>query len=100
MAKYFALRLIPRRPTFMQDMTDAERSIMKQHVAYWTNLMTAGKIIVFGPVLDPKGGYGLGVVKVDDEEELQGLMNNDPAVSINTYEWQPMMAITNENKPG
>src|SRR5215813_5050295 len=93
---YFALKLIPPRSSFMQDMTTDERSIMQQHVAYWTDLMNKDKVVAFGPVLDPKGGYGLGIVCVDDEEELHRLMKDDPANGLNRYEWNKMLAVTKE----
>jgi len=35
----------------------------------------------------------VGVVEVDDEEQLKGLINNDPAASINNYEYYPMRAV-------
>ena len=92
--KYFALKLIPPRPTFAQDMTDKERSIMQEHVGYWMELMKQGKVVVFGPVLDPQSVYGLGVVGVDSEEEVKQMTANDPAININRYEYYPMMAIT------
>lgn len=91
--KYFALKLIPPRPTFAQDMTDDERSIMQEHVGFWMELMKQGKVVVFGPVLDPQSVYGLGIVAVDDEEEVQAIAANDPAVKINRVEYHPMMAI-------
>ncbi len=97
--KYYALKLIPPRPTFAQDMTPEERNIMQQHVAYWTNLMQQGNAIAFGPVLDPKGVYGLGIIAVNNEEQLNQLMKGDPASGLNVYEWYPMMAITPENMP-
>jgi len=53
-----------------------------------------GSVIVYGPVMDPKGGYGIGVVEVESEEHLRILTSNDPAVKINTYEMFPMRAIT------
>jgi len=37
--RYFFLKLVPRRPTFAQDMTAAERAIMMQHVAYWKKFL-------------------------------------------------------------
>jgi len=49
---------------------------------------------VFGPVMDPKAVYGLGIVEVDSEEQLQELMKNDPAASITSYAFYPMRAIT------
>ena len=36
-------------------MSDEERNIMLQHIAYWTKVFDEGKSIIFGPVLDPKG---------------------------------------------
>ncbi len=92
--KHFVLKLIPSRPTFAQDMTPEEKSIMQQHVAYWRDLMDKGKVLAFGPVIDPKGVYGLGIVEVDDEEEVTVFTTNDPAAKINSYEVYPMMAVT------
>ena len=31
---------------------------MKRHAAYWQSLLDKGFVLVFGPVLDPKGPYG------------------------------------------
>jgi uncharacterized protein YciI len=91
--KYFALKLIPSRPDFAQTMTDTERGIMNQHIAYWKKYMDEGVAIVFGPVLDPNGVYGLGIVSVDDEGQVTELIRNDPAAAINSYECYSMMAI-------
>lgn len=52
----------------MLDMTAEEREVMQRHVSYWTSLLDEGRVIVFGPVFDPKGDYGAGVVSVDNEE--------------------------------
>jgi hypothetical protein len=92
MPHYF-LKLNPCRPTFAQDMTAEERAIMVQHVAYWTDLMGKGHVVVFGPVMDPREVYGVGVVEVDAEEQLKDLINNDPATNINRYEYYPMRAV-------
>jgi uncharacterized protein len=91
--KYFALYLLPSRPDFAQTMTDDERSIMMKHVGYWTDLMNKGKVLAFGPVLDPKEVYGLGIVSVDDEQEVKDFIAGDPAAKINRYEYFPMKAI-------
>src|SRR6185369_16641144 len=85
--KYYALTLVPPRPTFAMDMTTEERNIMQQHVAYWMQLMNQGKVIVFGPVLDPAGPYGLGVICAEDDEDVKSFMANDPANGLNTYIW-------------
>jgi uncharacterized protein YciI len=52
-------------------MTQAEREIMGRHAAYWQPLIDSGCMVVFGPVLDGTGSWGLGVVEADDEEELR-----------------------------
>ena len=77
---YFLCRLIPPRPSFPTDMTPAEAKTMNEHVAYWTDLLAQGKAIAFGPVMDPKGPWGAGIVSVSDEAELRGLQENDPAI--------------------
>lgn len=96
--KYYCLKLIPPRPTFSQDMTVEEKSIMQKHVGYWLNLMDQGKVIVFGPVLDPKAVYGLGIVSVENESEMLELILRDPANGLNIYEGYVMKAVTPENR--
>ena len=77
---YFLCRLIPPRPSFAMDMSPSEAKAMHEHVAYWTGLLGKGKAIAFGPVLDPKGPWGVGIVSVSDKEELGVLQANDPAI--------------------
>lgn len=77
-------------------MTPEERTIMQQHVAYWKDLMDKGKVITFGPVLDPAGAYGLGIIKVDSEDEAKAFIANDPAITINNYEYHQMLAVVKE----
>ena len=89
----YYLKLNPPRPTFMMDMTAEEKEIMQKHVEYWTKLMTENIAIVFGPVMDPKGVYGVGVVSVDTEEVLKWIISNDPANGLNKYEYFPMRAM-------
>jgi uncharacterized protein len=91
--KYFVLHLLPSRPDFAQTMTDEERAIMMKHVGYWTEIMNRGKVLAFGPVLDPKQVYGLGIIAVDSEDEVKEFIANDPASTINRYEYFPMRAI-------
>ena len=94
--KHFFVKLIPPRSTFMMDMTDAEKATMQQHVVYWSKLLDKGNAIAYGPVLDPKGGYGVGIICVDNDEELQQLIANDPANGLNKYEYTPMKAVYKE----
>lgn len=55
--------------------------------------MEKGKVVVYGPVLDPKGVYGFGIVSFDDNEQLNEFINNDPSITINTIEYYPMLAF-------
>jgi hypothetical protein len=91
--QYFAIKLLASRPDFMQTMTDAEREVMGVHQAYWRNLMAQGIAVVFGPVLEAVP-YGLGIVGVTDEAQLQEVVAGDPANAIMTIEFAPMMAVT------
>ncbi len=76
----FVFRLIASRPTFALDMTDEEREIMERHAAYWQPFIDSGQMVVFGPVLDGTGSWGLGVIEADDEDELRAHAAQDPAV--------------------
>jgi uncharacterized protein YciI len=90
---HFFLKLVPCRPTFAQDMSPEERAIMQQHIAYWTELMKQGKVHVFGPVFDPNGAYGMGVIEMENDAEVSKFVAGDPASKINHYEVYPMRAV-------
>jgi len=77
---YYLCRLLPPRPTFATEMSAVEAKAMGEHVAYWTDVLSKGKVIAFGPVMDPKGPWGVGIVSVRDAAELQELQANDPAI--------------------
>ena len=49
-------------------------------VGYWKDLSDRRIAIIFGPVLDPKGTWGLAIVEVASEPEAHILGRNDPAV--------------------
>lgn len=93
--RYFVFKLIPPRPTFTQDMTEEERYIMTQHLAYWTDMADQGIAIVFGPVFDPKRPYGLGILEVESEDQAQTIAADDPAVKsgLQRMEIYPMRAV-------
>ena len=76
----YLIRLLPPRPDFPQTMTADELAIMQRHVAYWTGLLERGTAIVFGPVADPRGAWGAGVVRVAHADELRDLEAGDPAI--------------------
>jgi uncharacterized protein len=91
--KHYFLKLNPPRASFMMDMNEEEKSIMHQHVSYWTPFVEDGTVIGLGPVFDPKGGYGVAIIEVESEEQLNKLIKNDPANGLNQYEIHPMRAV-------
>lgn len=92
--RYFVCRLLSPRSTFPMDMTPEEREVMGAHVQYWMKHLAEGRVVVFGPVGDPKGVWGLGVVRAKDEAEVQALEENDPVILAQrgfSYERLPML---------
>jgi uncharacterized protein YciI len=90
--KYFFLKLNPPRPTFPGDITDAERAVMQEHATYWMALTERRKVVVFGPVMDPKGVYGISIVEAESEEEVLTFIAGDPVskAGLGSYEFYPM----------
>ena len=90
-SKQFLYKLIPPRPTFVQDMTEAERKAIGEHAIYWKGLTDRGIAIVFGLVLDPKGPWGVAIVEIADESDARALGVNDLAVRAGlTFDVYPM----------
>jgi uncharacterized protein len=65
-------------------MTDEERVVMGLHAAHWQPWINSGHMVVFGPVLDAMGSWGLGVIEADDEDELRAFAAEDPVVTTQT----------------
>ncbi len=63
---------------------------MEKHVAYWSEKASRGIAIIFGPVMDPEGVYGIGVYQVQDETEMRDLLAHDPANGLLQYQVLPM----------
>ncbi len=94
--KYFLYRLNSPRPSFPADMTSAEAALMQKHVGYWSNLMAQGKVLAFGPVADPRGSYGIGIIQLEENVEPRTLGDNDPVIQAGagfTFEIHPMPRI-------
>jgi hypothetical protein len=49
--QHYFFKLIPPRPTFPYDISDAEKLIMKEHASYFREQFAAGRVLLFGPVL-------------------------------------------------
>jgi uncharacterized protein YciI len=82
----FVVRLTPPRPSFALDLSDEERDVMGRHAAHWQRYVDSGQMVVFGPVVDDAGSWGLGVLEADDEDEdeLRAFAAGDPVVTTGT----------------
>ena len=73
---------------------------MLEHVAYWSALAEAGKALAFGPVNDPNGPYGIGIILAENQSEAEKLRDDDPAVR-SAYgfraELAPMLRLVTPN---
>ena len=89
---HYLYKLIPPRPTFAADMSDVEAAVMAEHATYWSALVAAGRVVAFGPVLDPMGVWGLAIVEADDEAAVHRMGTEDPAVTskMATFDVYPM----------
>jgi uncharacterized protein YciI len=99
--RYFVFKLVSPRPQFPADMTDAERSVMAEHIAYWTGLRDAGTAVVFGPVGDPGGVWGLAVVEAGPDLDVEALRADDPVTreGLGHVEIHPMLAAVVRPRP-
>jgi hypothetical protein len=68
---------------------------MERHVGYWQELLDRDVALAFGPVLDAKDPWGLGLLDLDDEHDARAIGQNDPAVESGTcrFEIVPMQLI-------
>jgi uncharacterized protein YciI len=79
--KLFLFRLLPPRADFAQTLTPAEQDAMRQHQTYWRQLQAEGRVLVYGPVADPEGVWGMGVIRADGHENALAMSQKDPAVT-------------------
>ena len=99
----FVFRLIPPRPDFSATMSADERAVMAEHVAYWSELAAAGSVLAFGPVADPAGPYGIGIIVAGDLAAAEALRDADPAVRSGRgfrTEIAPMLALVTPGHRG
>ena len=61
-------------------MNEKEAGLMREHAAYWKCHAERGVAVVFGPVMDPKGPWGLGIVEATSEAEVHALQTDDPVI--------------------
>jgi uncharacterized protein YciI len=98
MAQFF-LKLTSPHPTFARDMPEDEGALMQQPLEYWGALMQQWRVVVFGPVMDRAGPYGLGIAEFADEAAAGEFAANAPVVRANrgfSYAIHPMQAVTRD----
>lgn len=85
---WYLYKLIPPRPDFAKTMTQPEREAMMAHVVYWRRHLDDGRVMIFTPVADPAGDWGMGVVHAESPAEARSLGDGDPAViaGVGRYE--------------
>ena len=75
---------------------------MAAHQEYWQQLLTDGRVVVYGPVADPEGVWGMGVLRAADRAEVLAIGEADPSVTagVNTFEvFEIMDGITGVGPP-
>ena len=92
--QYYLYKLLPPRPDFAFTMSPDEAAVMQAHGEYWDGLLARGTAVVFGPVAEPSGAWGLGVLEVDDPADAERVREADPAVTSGrlTAELHPMVS--------
>ena len=88
----FFMKLIPPRTTFPGDITPEEMATMKRHADYYAAQFQVGRVLIYGPVMDTAGAYGMGVLDVDTEAEARQIVEADPSITegLNRFELWPM----------
>ena len=77
-------------------MSAEEAAAMEKHAAYCRGLLASGQAVIFGPVADPNGVWGLGVVEAADEGEAMAITDADPVILSGLglrYEVTPMISV-------
>ena len=97
---FYLYKLIAPRVSFAQDMSEEEAQVMKVHGEFWSKLAQKGIAVIFGPVLDPKGSWGLAIVEAKDEAEVHAIGAEDPAIKSRygfKFEVHPMLKAVMRN---
>jgi uncharacterized protein YciI len=94
----FFMRLIAPRPMFPGSMTPEELALMGRHKEYVAQAFEAGKVLAYGPVLDPAGAFGIALLEMDDLAEAESFARNDPSIAggMNTFTLAPMFIAASQ----
>lgn len=78
--KYYLCKYVPPRADFLSTMSDDERAWMQHHGAYLNRLLEQGVIVAHGPVIDDRGGYGVSLYRIGNDEDIAAFTSADPIV--------------------
>jgi len=94
--KAYLCKFIPPRADFLTTMTSDEARWMKEHGAFLDDLIDEGVVVAHGPVMDPKGGYGVSLFRIADDQDIDTITSRDPIVKNGAghYEHYPMRKLT------
>jgi len=93
--KYYLCKFIPPRVNFLTTMSADEQKWMQQHGDFLNELLAQGLIVAHGPVIDEKGGYGVSLYQIADEQDIAAITAEDPIVKngVGHYEHYSMLHL-------
>ncbi|WP_199635878.1 YciI family protein [Serratia sp. PAMC26656] len=93
--KYYLCKFIPPRANFLTTMSADEQKWMQQHGDFLNGLLAQGVIVAHGPVIDEKGGYGVSLYQIPDEQDIAAITAEDPIVKngVGHYEHYSMLHL-------
>jgi uncharacterized protein YciI len=93
--KYYLCKYLPPRADFLVTMNADEKQLMMQHGAFLDDLLAKGQIVAHGPVMDPRGGYGVSLYQIADDLDIEVITSEDPIVKNGAghYEHHPMLHL-------
>ncbi|VEA65912.1 YCII-related domain [Serratia plymuthica] len=93
--KYYLCKFIPPRANFLTTMSADEQKWMQQHSDFLNELLAQGLIVAHGPVIDEKGGYGVSLYQIPDEQDIAAITAEDPIVKngVGHYEHYSMLHL-------
>lgn len=97
--KAYLCKYIPPRDDFLATITAEEKEWFKQHGAWQAGLVEQGLLVAHGPVIDPKGSYGVAIYRLPDDQDIAALTAQDPIVmnGAGHYEHYPMLQLGARN---
>jgi uncharacterized protein len=95
---FFFARLVPNRHDFPANITADEGAVMQRHSVFLHEQLAKGSLVVAGPVLDPGGVFGLGVLESESIDDVRALLATDPAGALGRYEIFPMASAVARSK--